>query len=291
MGRRLVLGHVLQEKEFPKSGTPSPADLGLLTNSLHGLAGLVPWGAVATNVADETTFMSAGGAILFEAVERAFHSRGKAAGSGSHHPEVLVKQMLSYTECQASVAAPEFGNFTNCLSARDLAGAHAIMAAQTPFAKCMRRASMFAASGTAKVVPKQEPCRAELNAALGAFNDLTGESARRIVTRCLPGEIDLLSPAINAARSTLLKFTAATSGEVANHFVTAAAEIMQEPRATAALFEVAKVQQCLRVTFMMLENIMGPEMGSGCPDRAVAIMTQWAAYDDRFKHWAHWFQH
>ena len=89
------------------------------------------------------------------------------------------------------------------------------MAAQTPFAKCMRRASMFAASGTAKVVPKQEPCRAELNAALGAFNDLTGESARRIVTRCLPGEIDLLSPAINAARSTLLKFTAATSGEVA----------------------------------------------------------------------------
>eukprot|EP01043_Picozoa_sp_COSAG02_P064607 COSAG02_NODE_9498_length_2197_cov_3.437083_2_plen_191_part_00 len=72
-------------------------------------------------------------------------------------------------------------------------------------------------------------------------------------------------------------------------FVTAAAEIMQEPRATAALFEFAKVQQCLRVTFMMLENIMGPEMGPGCPDRAVAIMTQWAAYDDRFKHWAHWF--
>ena len=53
LGRRLVLGHVLQEKEFPKSGTPSPADLGLLTNSLHGLAGLVPWGGVATNVADE----------------------------------------------------------------------------------------------------------------------------------------------------------------------------------------------------------------------------------------------
>ena len=64
---------------------------------------------------------------------------------------------------------------------------------------------------------------------------------------------------------------------------------MQEPRATTTLFEFAKVQQCLRVTFMMLENIMGPEMGSGCPDRAVAIMTQWAAYDDRFKHWAHWF--
>ena len=104
LGRRLVLGHILQEKEFPKSGTPSPADLGLLTNSLHGLAGLVPWGGVATNVADETAFMSAGGAILFEAVERAFHSRGKAAGSGSHHPEVLAKQMLSYTECQASVA-------------------------------------------------------------------------------------------------------------------------------------------------------------------------------------------
>jgi hypothetical protein len=41
----------------------------------------------------------------------------------------------------------------------------------------------------------------------------------------------------------------------------------KEPRATAALFEFAKVQQCLRVTFMMLENIMGPEMGSGCPDR------------------------
>ena len=48
----------------------------------------------------------------------------------------------------------------------------------------------------------------------------------------------------------LLKFTAATSGEVANLFVTAAAEIMQEPRATTALFEFAKVQQCLRVTFM-----------------------------------------
>jgi hypothetical protein len=32
LGRRLVLGHVLGEKDFPKSGTPSPADLGLLTN-------------------------------------------------------------------------------------------------------------------------------------------------------------------------------------------------------------------------------------------------------------------
>eukprot|EP01043_Picozoa_sp_COSAG02_P018163 COSAG02_NODE_841_length_16613_cov_61.635703_9_plen_489_part_00 len=289
LGRRLVLGHILPEKEFPKSGAPAPADLGLLMNSLHGLGALVPWAAVNTNAADETTFMSDGGAILFKTIEQAFHSRGAAAGSGAHHPEVLLKQMLSYAECQAVVSSVEFQNFVACLVARDLGGAHALMSTHTQFANRMRRASLFAATGTAKPVPKQEPCRLELNEALRTFDELAGESSRRIVARCLPGEGDLLAPAINAARKTMLKFTTATSAEVTELFITASAEIMQETRAAAALYEFAKVQQCLRVTFMILNDIIGPAMGSGCPDRAVAIMTQWAAYDDRFTAWSRWF--
>ena len=36
------------------------------------------------------------------------------------------------------------------------------------------------------------------------------------------------------------------------------------------------------MTLMILENIIGPDMGAGCPDRAVSIMTQWSVFDDRF---------
>lgn len=51
LGRRLVLGHVLAEKDFPKSGTPTPADLGILTKTLHGLGNLVNWAGVNTGSA------------------------------------------------------------------------------------------------------------------------------------------------------------------------------------------------------------------------------------------------
>ena len=71
LGRRLVLGHVLREQDFPKTGAPSPADLGILMNTLHALGHLVDWASITTQHADETAFMTAGGAALFSAVETA----------------------------------------------------------------------------------------------------------------------------------------------------------------------------------------------------------------------------
>ena len=57
-----------------------------------------------------------------------------------------------------------------------------------PLAKNLKRASMFAAKSISKAVPKQEPCRAELNGQLHAFEQLSGELIRTTVLRCLPDE-------------------------------------------------------------------------------------------------------
>ena len=104
--------------------------------------------------------------------------RAHAAGGGTTHTEVTLKQMLSYAECQQTYAAAEMALFKQYLANRDLAGAHALMAAGTEFAKCMRRASMFAAVGTAKQVPKQEPCRVMLNECLKTYEEMSGVSER-----------------------------------------------------------------------------------------------------------------
>ena len=63
--------------------------------------------------------------------------------------------------------------------------------------------------------------------------------------------------------------------------MTAAEQLMQH-NAKKYRWGASRVQQGLRVTLMILENIIGPEMGAGCPDRAVSIMTQWSVFDDRF---------
>ena len=66
-----------------------------------------------------------------------------------------------------------------------------VMTTGSTFAKNMRRASLFAASGSNKVVPKTEPCRADLNDAVRTFEALSGEHTRIAIARCLPGEADL----------------------------------------------------------------------------------------------------
>ena len=53
--------------------------------------------------------------------------RAHAAGGGTTHTEVTLKQMLSYAECQQTYAAAEMALFKQYLANRDLAGAHALI--------------------------------------------------------------------------------------------------------------------------------------------------------------------
>lgn len=68
----------------------------------------------------------------------------------------------------------------------------------------------------------------------------------------------------------------------------AAGKITQEdpPIADVKLWQPAMVQQGLRSTMQILEVLIGPPMGIGCPDRVVAMMNQWSVQDDRFRAWA-----
>ena len=96
------------------------------------------------------------GLTLGDAAKAALLARGHAAGSGTIHEEVDDRKMLSYKECQQTVAGVEWPLYVYCVQGRDFAGAQAIMASGSDFAKNLKRASMFAAKSISKAVPKQE---------------------------------------------------------------------------------------------------------------------------------------
>ena len=156
--------------------------------------------------------------------------RAQAQGSGTHHAEVELRQMLDYGEVQQTVASGEMQAWTGCLSARNLAGAQALLTTGSTFAKNMRRASLFAASGASKPVPKTEPCRAELNDSIRNFDALSGEQTRLATLRCLPGEADLLAPAIDETRKKLLGFANATGEQSVNIMIQVAGMLLPEAR-------------------------------------------------------------
>ena len=145
---------------------------------------------------------------------------------------------------------------------------------------------MFAAKSISKAVPKQEPCRAELNGQLHAFEQLSGELIRTTVLRCLPDETTILAPAIKATTEALLGFVKSATEKQTGYFMTAASIIAQQDLAQVKLWKPTAVQQGLRITFQILEVMIGPPMGMGCSDRAATIMNQWGKYDDRFTAWA-----
>ena len=102
--------------------------------------------------------------------------------------------------------------------------------AGSTFAKNMRRASLFTASSASKAVPKQEPCRGELNDSVRAFDALSGEHTRLAISHCLPGEADLLAPAVDEARRSLLGFATATAEESVDLMITTAGILLPERR-------------------------------------------------------------
>ena len=58
------------------------------------------------------------------------------------------------------------------------------------------KALYHAAKSVSKAVPKQEPCRAMLNAQLHTYEQLSGELIRTTAIRSLPDETTVLAPAI-----------------------------------------------------------------------------------------------
>ena len=286
LGKKLVLAHIIPEEDFTKTGTPSDADLGGLLHKLHALGPAIDWTAINTAHPDAITFFATAGEEAMTMVKTTMLMRAQALGSGTQHAEVELRQMLDYQEVQQSVASPEMQVWTEMLSARNLQGAQAMLTTGSIFAKNLRRASLYAAVGTAKVVPKSEPCRASLNDSIKKFDALAGEHTRLAVLRCLPGEADLLAPAIDETRKTLLGFSTATSEESVQLMVKAAGMLLAEPRVADTLkWGMAKVQLALRAVTTILETMIGPCMGLGCPDRANAMIQEWAVWDDQFTHW------
>ena len=287
LGKKLVLAHIIPEEDFTKTGPPSDADLGGLLHKLHALGHAIDWTSVETAHADAITFFSTSGEAVMAEVKTAMLMRAQAQGSGTHHAEVELRQMLDYGEVQQTVASGEMQAWTGCLSARNLAGAQALLTTGSTFAKNMRRASLFAASGASKPVPKTEPCRAELNDSIRNFDALSGEQTRLATLRCLPGEADLLAPAIDETRKKLLGFANATGEQSVNIMIQAAGMLLPEAKMSDTLkWGTAKVQLALRAVTTVLENMIGPCMGLGCPDRAAAMLQDWAVWDDRFERWS-----
>ena len=286
-GRRLVAAHVLPEEEFSRQGQPNDSDLGSLLRTLHSLGPAVNWaGAATVGHASKMDFFASVGLALGDAAKAALLARGHAAGSGTIHEEVDDRKMLSYKETQQTVAATEWQLFVYCVQARDFAGAQGIMASGSEFAKNLKRASLFAAKSISKAVPKQEPCRSELNGQLHAFEQLSGELIRTTVLRCLPDETTILAPAIKATTEALLGFVRSATEKQTGYFMTAAGIIAQQDVAQVKMWKPTAVQQGLRITFQILEVMIGPPMGVGCADRAITIMNQWGKFDDRFTAWA-----
>ena len=106
LGRKLVLAHIIPEEDFAKTGPPSDADLGGLLNKLHALGPAVDWTAVITAHPDAVTFFATAGETVMGEIKTAMLMRAQAAGSGTHHKEIELREMLDYAEVQQTVASP-----------------------------------------------------------------------------------------------------------------------------------------------------------------------------------------
>jgi hypothetical protein len=95
-----VLAHIIPEEDFAKTGPPSDADLGGLLNKLHALGPAVDWTAVITAHADAVTFFATAGETVMGEIKTAMLMRAQAAGSGTHHKEIELREMLDYAEVQ-----------------------------------------------------------------------------------------------------------------------------------------------------------------------------------------------
>ena len=287
LGRKLVVAQLIPEEEFARTGAPSAADLGCLMNRLHTMGPIINWAVEPTVHPDLITFFATSGAGLMETIKQRVMAEASAPGSGAHHPEIMSGKCLNYKEVQQVVSSGELAIWITHIANQNMPAAQAMMCTGTVFASLMRRASMFAEEGTARAVAKQEPARTTLNNALRPYLALVGEQIRAAILICLPGESALLAPAIDTAHKSMLGFATATAEESVTMMIKAAGMLQPDQKPGDVFFwGPAKVQLGLRTILIMLEHVVGPTVGGGCPDRTASMIQTWAIHDDRFAKWA-----
>ena len=292
VGSRLVSSKTLSSTELPSSSSGPGAVQGMagtIRARCHALGAKIHWHkADITSLpagADYGTFVMYN-TDLFAQILSAFLVSTPGQGSGAYCKDTQAGTILDYSGVCDTVSAASWTDFSNNLDAGDLTSASALMDGTSKWSRNLKRTCLYYSTGSAKTVPPSEPQRVILNRRLQQFGDMQSELLATATRRCMPGLASISEPAARAASDLLMAFHGQSTIKTLATFRAVASELMLQTPGDVSQWSQAEVQQGLKIVMTVLTSTFGPLSGVGVPDRAAAIISEWAVVDPFFDDWA-----
>jgi hypothetical protein len=285
VGTTMALASAMPPDWFPKTGTPTAAQIATFVMRLHGLTTIVWANYPTAGVTNMLDWIVPHGSALTEAIRTELLQTGAAPGSGQAHADIQTKKMLSYPETTSVVSAHLYQQWTDYVAAGSLAGAEALISSGSDWGKMMTRAVTFADMSCTRAVTEREPCRVQLNFWLQAYKKLQGARTFTAVSTLAP-QASVVEPAVRQAVKIMLEFPDKGLDDYLKIIKKAAALLMQQEAADVDEWDVSQAQEATKLVLTVMESsIFGPAMGGSCPDRASSLIGQWAIQDSQFRGW------
>ena len=144
VGSTMAMAAAMPADWFPKTGTPTAAQIASFLMRLHDLKTIVWANYPTAGVTCMADWIVPTGSNLTEAIRTELLQTGAAPGSGTIHAEIHTKKMLGYSETTKAVSTPLFTQWTEYVAAGSLAGAEALISSGTEWGNLMTRAVTFA---------------------------------------------------------------------------------------------------------------------------------------------------
>lgn len=144
VGTTMALASAMPPDWFPKTGTPTAAQIATFVMRLHGLTTIVWANYPTAGVTNMLDWIVPHGSALTEAIRTELLQTGAAPGSGQAHADIQTKKMLSYPETTSVVSAHLYQQWTDYVVAGSLVGAEALISSGSDWGKMMTRAVTFA---------------------------------------------------------------------------------------------------------------------------------------------------
>ena len=286
VGTTMALAAAMPPDWFPKTGTPTAAQIATFVMKLHGLTTIVWANYPTAGVTGMSNWIMPHGSELTEAIRKELLQTGVAPGSGTVHADVQAKKMLSYSETTSAVSANLFQQWTNYVSAGSLAGAEALISSGSDWGNLMTRAVTFADTSCSRAVTDREPCRVQINIWLQAYKTLQGTRTISAVCALTP-QASVVEPAVRQSVKILLEFSETGLADYLKIIKKAAALLTHQDITDVAEWDVSQAQEATKLILTVMESaVFGPAMGVSCPDRAASLIGQWAVHDSQFRGWA-----
>ena len=132
----------------------------------------------------------------------------------------------------------------------------------------------------------QEPQRVALNQRLVQFGDLLRAQTAAVLRRALPAMASVSEQTAQSVADKLMDFHDKSPAKFVASMRHIAADLLGQDATSVSEWSQAEVQQGLKVVLTVLASTLGTMAGVGVPDRAAAIISEWAVVDPAFHDWA-----